>query len=152
MQQDNFQEPYAKTIVIAHFADKNVAVIWVKIITYHDSSMVNNLRISTVSTYITSVRLHKIDFRGNLSTWILNFCEQIRLHNDMVTDNDDKISDGQGVNFLEAAVSGVQGLSHVRTAWAAAQKGSGRVGVKLRLAEYTELLLQQAAIIDAPKS
>ena len=79
MQQDNFQEPYAKTIVIAHLVDKNVAMIWVKIVTYHDSSMVNNLRISTVSTYITSVRLHKIDFRGNLSTWILNFCEQIRL-------------------------------------------------------------------------
>ena len=95
--------------------------------------MVNNLRISTVSTYITSVRLHKIDFRGNLSTWILNFCEQVRLHNDMVTDDDDKISDGQGVNFLEleAAVSGVQGLSHVRTAWAAAQKGAGRIGAKL---------------------
>ena len=70
--------------------------------------MANNLRTATISNYVTSVRLHKIDFRGNLSTWILNFNEQIRLHNDMVTADEDKISDGQAVNFLEAAVSGIQ--------------------------------------------
>ena len=106
MQQDNFQEPYAKSIVIKFLDTKDVARIWFVICEYHDSSMTNSLGIATVSSYITSSRLHKQDFRGKLSTWILNFVEQVRLHNDMVNDPDDAISSGQAVNFLEAAVSG----------------------------------------------
>ena len=70
----------------------------------------------------------------------------------MVNDPDDAISSGQAVNFLEAAVSGVDGLNTVRYSWQAAQKGSGRAGARLDLPEYTELLLAQAAVIDAPKT
>ena len=70
----------------------------------------------------------------------------------MVPSDDDKISEGQHVNFLEAAISGVHGLNHVRAAWNAAQKGAGRAGAKLSPTEYTESLLAQAAVIDAPKS
>ena len=90
--------------------------------------MTNSLRIATVSSYITSTWLHKQDFRGKLATWILNFVEQVRLHNDMVTDPADAISQGQAVNFLEAAVSGADGLNTVRYSSQAAQKGAGRSG------------------------
>ena len=152
MQQDTFLEPYARSVVIAHTDDKNVAKIWLEVCTYHDSSMTNGLRVLTISNYITSVRLHKLDFRGNVSTWLLNYVEQIRLHNEMVEHDQDKISEGQSVNFLEAAVMGVDKLSQVRTSWTAAQKGAGRVGARLKLSEYLELLLNQASIIDAPKS
>ena len=151
MQQDNFQEPYAKSIVIQYIDTKDVARIWFTICEYHDSSMTNSLRVATVSSYITSTRLHKQDFRGKLGTWILNFVEQVRLHNDMVSHKDDEISSGQAVNFLEAAVSGVEGLNTVRYSWQAAQKGSGRTGARLDLPEYTELLLAQAAVIDSSK-
>ena len=151
MQQDNFQEPYAKSIVIQYLDTKDVARIWFVICEYHDSSMTNSLRIATVSSYITGTRLHKEDFRGKLGTWILNFVEQVRLHNDMVNDARDEISSGQDVNFLEAAVSGVQGLNTVRYSWQAAQKGAGRTGARLDLPEYTELLLAQAAVMDSAK-
>ena len=152
MMQDNFQEPYSKTIVIKNVMKKEIYIIWISISEYHDTSMANNLRTATISAYVTSVRLHKLDFRGNLSTWILNYTEQIRLHNDMVTADEDKISDGQAVNFLEAAISGIPSLASVRHAWSAAQKGAGRIGARLTLVEYTELLLAQSAVLDAPKS
>ena len=152
MQQDTFQEPFAKSVVIKHTDDKDVATIWEEVCEYHDSSMTNSLRVGTISNYITSVRLHKQDFRGNLCTWLLNFSEQVRLHNEMVSDPQDWISSGQAVNFLEAAVMGVDKLSNVRNAWMAANKGSGRANAKLELPEYLELLLDQAAVIDAPKS
>ena len=125
MQQDTFLEPFAKSVVIKHTDDKDVAGIWKEVCEYHDSSMTNSLRIGTVSNYITSVRLHKQDFRGSLCTWLLNFSEQVRLHNEMVPDLQDRISDGQAVNFLEAAVMGVDKLSNVRNSWMAANKGSG---------------------------
>ena len=66
----------------------------------------------------------------------------------MVEHDQDKISEGQSVNFLEAAVMGVDKLSQVRTSWTAAQKGAGLVGARLKLSEYLELLLNQASIIE----
>ena len=118
-------EPYSKSVVTKHFDDKDVLAIWQEIKRYHDSSMATELRIQTVSSYVTSVRLSKLDWRGSNSTWLLNYAEQLRLYNDMVPNQADQFSDGMMIAFLKSAVSGVPGLSSVHATWTAAQKGAG---------------------------
>ena len=60
--QDIMQAPAAKAIVTAHLTDKNTRAVWTEICEHFDSSMSSTIRCQQISSYLTSVRLHGINW------------------------------------------------------------------------------------------
>lgn len=143
--QTVFKAPMAKTIVTRHLATKDTRLIWKEICEYYDSSMTSVLRSQMISSYLTSTRLHSIQWRGTQANFILHWMEQARIHNEI---SDTAFTENQLVTFLNACLSGTANLSQVLTLHRTAQKAAG-ISTPIKISEYVALLLDQAQVHDA---
>ncbi len=137
--------PMAKTIVTNHLQDKDTRVIWREITTHYNTSMSAELRSQTISTYLTSNRLHQSNWRGTQAAYLLHWREQARQHNEISTTG--RYSDAQLITFLKTAIAGTPNLSSVYQTNKAARKAAGNTAA-ITFAEYVELLIDQAQAHD----
>ena len=162
IMQDTMLAPHAKAIVQKHLAQKDTRAIWKEVTDHYSGSMVSQIRSQTISSYITSVRLHSSNWRGSQSNFVLHFAEQCRLYNE-ITEPADNYSDGMKIQFLNAAVAGTPNLSGVlfnrRTAIKAATAARGAAPVAgggappappaVTFDEYVADLLDAASVYDS---
>jgi hypothetical protein len=144
--QTIFKAPMAKTIVTRHLSDKDTRLIWKEICAHYDSSMTSVLRAQLLSSYLTSTRLHTLQWRGTQSNFILHWMEQARIYNKI---SDTEFTETQLVTFLNACLSGTPNLSQVLTLHRTAQKAAGITASPIGISEYVALLLDQAQVHDA---
>ncbi|CAB9529668.1 hypothetical protein SEMRO_2577_G331790.1 [Seminavis robusta] len=116
---------------------------------YYKTSMTATIHSSKTSTYLTTANLSDGSWRGSQQNFILNFKEQGRIYND--TSVHDKYSDGQLIQFLEQAVSGVPNLSGARRVDMLARSAAKNEDT-YSFEDYTTSLLSLAAIYDAAHS
>ena len=120
--QDIMVAPAAKAIVIKHLTNKNTTDIWEEIKTHCGNSMTAELQSQKISTHCTSVRFKSLNWRGGQQSFLLHFADQLRMCDVISRDN---YSEGQRINFLHAAVSGVPNLENVLTLRNTAKKAAG---------------------------
>ena len=135
---------YGKTIVTSHLADKDCRVIWKELTEHYDKSMTAILSASRLSTYLTSTRLHTLNWRGPQKSAILHFKEQARLYNEIA---EDPYTDGHLINMMNMYVCGTKNLAGVLTTHQSARAAAGNL-VKLTFDEYVELLVNAAETYD----
>ena len=143
--QDTMLAPAAKAIVTKHIVDKNCAAIWEEINEHYNKSMAGEMRAQTLSTYLTSTRLHQIRWRGNQTTFIIYWKEQARIHTDMASS---PFTSQQLVSFLNACVSGTENLAQVYNLHMSSRKAANNRN-PLDFEEYRALLIQAAQVHDA---
>ena len=145
VMQDIFIAPFAKSVVLKHSGDKDTRAIWKEICQHYDGSMASEIRSQALSTYLTSTRLDKLQWRGSLANFLLHWQEQARTYNEI---SPDPYSESQLVTFLNACVSGVEGLSQVLTLNRTAKSAAG-VPTTIEFSEFLELLISHAQVIDS---
>jgi hypothetical protein len=145
--QDTLKAPTARTIVTKYLDTKDTRALWKELCEKLDSSMTAELHAQKISTYLSSTRLHQINWRGSQESFLLNFKENARLHNEI--NPQDKYSDPQLIRFLNACVAQTSNLATVlenhRTSLRAAGKGTD----SLTFDEYVGLLQLQAQVYDS---
>ena len=143
--QDIMVAPAAKAIVIKHLANKNTTDIWTEIKTHCGNSMTAELQSQKISTHCTSVRFKSLNWRGGQQSFLLHFADQLCMHDVISRDN---YSEGQRINFLHAAVSGVPNLENVLTLRNTAKKAAG-IQQNDTFEECLTALLEQAQVHDS---
>ena len=76
---DVAKTPITKTIVDNHYDDKDTRAIWDEIQKHYDGSMTTQLHSQRLSTYLTSARLDRINWKGTQQTAILNYKQQANI-------------------------------------------------------------------------
>jgi hypothetical protein len=145
VMQTAFKAPMAKTIVTKHLTDKNTRDIWKELCEYYDSSMTSVLRVQQISSYLTSTRLHNLQWKGSQTNFILHWVEQSRVFNEI---SQHPFQEMQLVTLLNSCLSGTANLSQVLTLHQTAKKAAG-INTDIKLNEYVALLLDQAQVHDA---
>ena len=145
--QDIMIESDARDIVLDHEDDKDCRQIWTEICSKYDSSLVAKMYAHELSTYITSVRLHQINWRGTHKAFILNYKEQTRQHGLLA---EEAFTDSQHVDFLHAAVCEIEHFKNVLTTDRAARRAVGNTS-KITFSEFVTLLCDAAAVHDAKR-
>lgn len=143
--QTAFKAPMAKTIVTKHLTDKDTRAVWKEMCEYYDSSMTSVLRSQQISSYLTSTRLHQLQWKGSQTNFILHWVEQARIYNEV---SKHPFQEMQLITFLNSCLSGTPNLSQVLTLHQTAKKAAG-ITTDIKLPEYVALLLDQAQIHDA---
>ncbi|CAB9531102.1 Retrotransposon protein [Seminavis robusta] len=144
---DTIKTAAGKSFLTQHLNDSETRLFWEKMSNHYKTSMTATIRSS--STYLTTANLSDGSWRGSQQNFILNFKEQGRIYNG--TSVHDKYSDGQLVQFLEQAVSGVPNLSGARRVDMLARAAAKNVDT-YTFEDYTASLLSLAAIYDAAHS
>lgn len=144
---DILKDPSAVTVVHAFQDTKDTRGLWKSLCKAYDNSMSAQLKAQLISTYITSTRLDKSNWRGKQSEYILHYKEQTRRFNEIATGTN-RYSDSQLVTFLQAAVAGTPNLSNVLTTYRTAARSAGHTR-EITFDEYVLELTEQAAVHDA---
>jgi hypothetical protein len=145
VMQTAFKAPMAKTIVTKHLVDKDTRKIWKELCEYYDGSMTSVLRAQQISSYLTSTRLHNLQWKGSQTNFILHWVEQARIYNEI---SQHPFQEMQQITFLNSCLSGTPNLSQVLTLHQTAKKAAG-IKTDIKMAEYVALLLDQAQVHDA---
>ncbi|CAB9525027.1 hypothetical protein SEMRO_1618_G286450.1 [Seminavis robusta] len=146
---DTIKTTAGKLFLTQHLKNSETRLFWEKMSNHYKTSMTATIRSSKTSTCLTTANLSDGSWRGIQQNFILNFKEQGRIYND--TSVHDKYSDGQLVQFLEQAVSGVPNLSGARRVDMFA-RSSAKNEDTYSFEDYTASLLSLAAIYDAAHS
>ena len=133
------EEPVAKLIIKAHLDDMDTRATWKEITQCHKYSTTSTISSQKLSSYITSIRLEDGRWRGTQCNFIAHFKEQLRQHNDTSAH---PYTDGQMIQFLNTAISGVEGLCSVLTLHHAAAAAAG-TKKPIKMDEFVQLLLDQ---------
>jgi len=143
--QDIMQAPIAKSIVTKHKTTKDTRAIWKDICEHYDKSMSQSLRAQQLSTYLTSTRLHNINWNGKQTNFLMHWKQVAHDHNEI---SQEPFTPAQLITFLNATLSGTPGLDTILQTNNSARKAAGNT-TPLSFEEYIQLLLNQAAVHDA---
>ena len=143
--QDIMQAPIAKSIVTKHLEHKDTRAIWKEICEHYDKSMSQSLCSQQLSTYLTSTRLHNINWNGKQSNFLMHWKSVARDYNEI---SPEPFTPAQLTTFLNATVSGTPGLDNILQINNSARKAAGNTDA-LTFEEYVQLLLEQAQVHDA---
>ena len=142
--EDTMIAASAKTIVTKHKDTMNSVACFRELNEFYKKSMATQHRTTTLSNYLTSVRLKTIEWRNTHESFVLHWKEQLRQYNEL---SDEPYTDDQGTRFLNQAVSGVPHLDQVFNMNNQARKAAG-ITTKIRFDEFVELLIDQAQVYD----
>ena len=140
-----------KRIVLKHKPTDSTSVpntraIWKEIQEYAVKSQLTKITGQTLSSYLTSTRLHQVEWRGTKTAFIHNWAEQARLYNEI---SKEQYTDYQLIEFLNSCVAGTAVLQSVLTLYNTAEAAAGSSGRSLSFSEYVSRLIDAAATIDA---
>ncbi|CAB9531582.1 Retrotransposon protein [Seminavis robusta] len=146
---DTIKTAAGKSFLTQHLKNSETHLFWEKMSNHYKTSMTATIRSSKTLTYLTTANLSDGSWRGSQQNFILNFKEQGRIYNGTSVHN--KYSDGQLVQFLEQAVSGIPNLSGARRVDMLARSAAKNEDT-YSFEDYTASLLLLAAIYDAAHS
>ena len=101
-----------------------------------------------ISSYLTSNRFGKSNWRGTQAEYLLQWVEKSRIYNQI---SPELYSEVQLSTFLNAAVADTPNLATVYTAQVTARRAGG-ITTPMHFNEFTAELLQAAAVHDAAVS
>ena len=104
-----------------------------------------NIDTAELLTYITSVKLHKITWKGTYYDFILHWCDKVRLYEQMVSHKDHFTLKVKKI-MLQNTVAGIPSLRHVKTQ-SDHDRAHGRG--ELSFENYRTLLLSAASTHDS---
>ena len=122
--------------------------IYTELLKYSKKSTQANIEASNILSYIITVKLHKIAWKGTYNSFIIHWLNKLRLYED-IAPIEDHFTDSVKKTMLENTVIGVPILKSIK-AQADHNKAHGR-GL-LSYDNYLILLLSVAAVHDAENS
>lgn len=134
----------ARAICLRHRDTKNVRLLWKELCQEMESSVTTELRTQKYMTYLTGTRLKDINWSGKQETFLNNWAETMRRHNEIAQQ---EIPDALAVSLLSTCLMGTPNLENVLPLYRTAQKAAGLSG-KITFAEYMESLHQAAQARD----
>lgn len=144
--QDKFLEPTCRKIIVREIDSKDTVKIWTDICKELDGSMTTELRSGQLSAYLTSVKLHEINWRGTQESFILHFKEQARQHTLLNSGAGEAYTENQLINFLKMAVLGTPNLRDVYEQYQLLKdSGSSKTWT---FEEYIQHLVNKAQVYD----
>ena len=141
--QDRVTNSIGKGIVAQHLSTMDCAKLWEDLCKRFDKSMAADIRISSMSTHLTSIKLAD-RWKGTHQSFITHFREIYRQLLDISTN---AFTEDQMVMFLNQAVQGVQGLETVLTTHKTARRAAG-INTPVTFEEYCQELISAAQIND----
>ena len=133
-----------KSLVREHEKDFDAQSVYIKLQAHHLKSTKAMINSSKILSYITSVRLGNVEWKGSTESFVLNWINQVRLYERQVPLTD-HFSDGQKRVMLENAVHDISELRQVKNN---ADLEKTKTGQTLSFDQYTSLLLSAAAALD----
>ena len=146
--QDVMIAPMAKTIVNDNSSTKDVRLIWKQICEAYDNSIASEIKSQTLAGFLTQTRLSAINWRGTKVGFISYWQEQFRLYNEI---SQEEFTEGQGVQFLNQALYGIEGLDNVLSLNRTARQANGLPTHNPSFSDYVYMLLDAAQTLDAQK-
>ena len=119
--------------------------IYKGLLAYSKESTQATIDTAELLQYISTVKLHKVAWKGTYHAFILHWCDKLRLYEDMVS-VDDHFTHRIKRVMLQNAVAGVPSLNHVKTV-SDHDKAHGKG--ELSYDSYVNLLLSAASTHDA---
>ena len=130
---------------------KDCVKCWFELVESVQKSMSTDLIISRLITYITSVRLAEINWRGTQQKFLSDYNTQVQFYRRIV-DKADDFQDHQYGNFLMQAVTGVPNLENATQSWRVnnvANAAAGNPVVQIAYQDVLQILLQHAQVHDS---
>ena len=142
--REKWLAPGAKKIVKNYRGNSNMPAMWTEFDDMYTKSMTAEMRAQQISTYMTSTRLHLLNWRGTQESFVLNFAEHARVYNLI---SEEPYTDKTQIQFLSAALAGTPNLANVLINHRSAAKAAGR-DPTLKFDEYCALLVLAAQTYD----
>ena len=108
--QSKLQTDMGKHLVRLHEGDAHT--VFKKLSEHANKSTQARQEASDLLKYITNVRLHKIDWKGTYHSFILHWCDKLRLYEDLIPISD-RFTDNLKRSMLQSTVSGISALNSV---------------------------------------
>ncbi len=140
--------PQGEIIVLQFLENCNTGQHWQKMIITFGQNMSVELSAMRLSTYLTSVRLDALNWRGSLKSFILHFQLQADTHNEL---SDARYDDNMLIKFLHAAFQGVPTLQNALLVHKETCQASGARDT-MTFKEHVQKAINAAAPQDAANS
>ena len=112
--KEKLQTDTGKHLVRKHELDYDGQTIFRKLTIHAKKSTQATIKASKLLNYIASVCLHKISWKGTYYSFILHWCDKVRLYKDLIP-VDDKFTDNFKMAMLQNIVAGIPALNSVKT-------------------------------------
>ena len=145
--KEKLQTDTGKHLVRKHELDYDAQTILRKLTIHAKISTQATIETSKLLNYIASVCLHKKSWKGTYYSFILHWCDKVRLYKDLIP-VDNNFTDNFKMAMLQNTVAGIPALNSVKT-----QESHDRVrGSKpFTYDAYLTLLLSAASNHDASR-
>jgi len=145
--EEKLQTDMGKYYVRLHEHDFNAQTVFHKLSEYARTSTQASIDTADLLSYITSVKLHKSNWRGTSHAFILHWCDKVRMYEEMVPHSDHFTGNIKTI-MLQNTVVGVSELHQVKT-----QSDHDRAhgGTTLSYDKYLNLLLSAASTYDSKR-
>ena len=114
---------------------------------YTNKSTQARIESANLLGYITNVRLHKISWKGTYHSFILHWCDKVRLYEDLIPSGD-QFTDNFKMAMLQNTVAGIKTLNSVKNTQ---EHDAARGKADLTYQSYLTLLLSTATTVDAER-
>lgn len=142
--EEKLKTDFGRHLVREHEADFDAHTIYKELSDHARKSTQAAIDSSELLSYITTTRMSNDRWRGTAKSFILHWCDKLRLYEDLV-EASDRFTDNVKMAMLQNAVSGIAALHQVKTT---AAHEIARGGTALTYQQYKTLLLSAAATYD----
>ena len=142
--EEKLKTDTGKHLVRKYESQFDAQTIYKRLSEYAKESTHAHQEASKLLKYISSVLLHKISWKGPYYSFILHWCDKVRLYEDLIPIQD-HFTNNAKMAMLQNAVSGIESLDNVRTT---EDHNIARGQGPLKYQAYLSLLLSAASIID----
>ena len=145
--QEKLQTDIGKHAVRLHYRTTDAQQIYRELVEHARISTHASLESSNLLAYITNVRVHKITWKGTYHSFVLHWCDKLRLYEELIP-VEDHFSDNVKMNMLQNAVMGVKALDNVKDL----QNHDKARGIQSHTySAYLSLLLSAATTLDSQR-
>jgi hypothetical protein len=81
VMQDNFKQSSCKAIILVHKDTKDTRAIWSDLKQIMEKSMLSQINLATLSTFLTSARLATMGWKGTQTNYVYYYKEQAQKFN-----------------------------------------------------------------------
>ena len=145
--QNKVQTDMGKHLVRKYEGTDDAQSVYRKLSEHANQSTHANLEASDLISYITSTKLHKISWKGTYHSFILHWCDKVRLYEELIPVSD-HFSDNLKKILLQNTVAGVKPLNSVKSQL---EHDVARGKKDLSYQSYLSLLLSTATTIDVER-
>ena len=145
--QEKLQTDIGKHLVRLYYGTTDARQIYKELLEHAKVSTHASLESSNLLAYITNVRVHKISWKGTYHSFILHWCDKLRLYEELIP-IEDHFTDNIKMNMLQNTVMGIKALDNIKDL----QNHDKVRGIQPHTySAYLNLLLSAATTLDAQR-